>query len=40
MPGSKGHICELPEMLEEYYALRGWQNGVAPEAKLKELEIL
>jgi aldehyde:ferredoxin oxidoreductase len=40
MPGSKGHICELPEMLEEYYAARGWQNGVAPEAKLKELEIL
>ncbi len=40
MPGSKGHICELPEMLEEYYAARGWQNGVVPEAKLKELEIL
>ncbi len=40
MPGSKGHICELPEMLEEYYAARGWQNGVVPEEKLKELEII
>jgi len=40
MPGSKGHICELPEMLEEYYKARGWVNGVVPEEKLKELEIL
>ncbi len=39
-PGSKGHICELPQMLEEYYAERGWVNGVVPEAKLKELEII
>lgn len=38
--GSKGHICELPEMLEEYYSVRGWVNGVVPEAKLKELEII
>ena len=38
--GSKGQICELPEMLEEYYAVRGWVNGVVPEAKLKELEII
>jgi aldehyde:ferredoxin oxidoreductase len=38
--GSKGHICELPEMLEEYYKARGWVNGVVPESKLKELEIL
>jgi aldehyde:ferredoxin oxidoreductase len=40
MPGSEGHVCELDKMLEEYYALRGWKNGVVPEAKLKELQIL
>ncbi len=40
MPGSKGHVCELAEMLEEYYKARGWENGVVPEAKLKELGIL
>lgn len=38
--GSEGHVCELELMLEEYYALRGWENGVVPEGKLKELEIL
>jgi len=40
MPGSKGHVCELDQMLDEYYEARGWVNGVAPEAKLKELGIL
>ncbi len=40
MPGSQGHVCELDDMLAEYYAARGWENGVAPEAKLKELGIL
>ncbi len=40
MPGSKGHVCELDKMLAEYYEKRGWQNGVVPEAKLKELEII
>jgi aldehyde:ferredoxin oxidoreductase len=40
MPGSEGHVCELDLMLEEYYAARGWQNGVVPEAKLKELGII
>jgi aldehyde:ferredoxin oxidoreductase len=39
-PGSKGHVCELDLMLKEYYALRGWVNGVVPEAKLKELAII
>jgi aldehyde:ferredoxin oxidoreductase len=39
-PGSEGHVCELAQMLEKYYELRGWQNGVVPESKLKELEIL
>lgn len=40
MPGSEGHVCELDLMLEEYYTVRGWENGVVPEGKLKELEIL
>ena len=40
MKGSEGHVCELDLMLEEYYALRGWQNGVVPEAKLQELDVL
>ncbi len=40
MPGSQGHICELPEMLDEYYKARGWVNGVVPEEKLKELQIV
>jgi len=39
-PGSKGHVCELDLMLKEYYALRGWVNGVVPEGKLKELAII
>ncbi len=40
MGGSKGHVCELDLMLVEYYEKRGWVNGVVPESKLKELEIL
>ena len=40
MPGSLGHVCELDQMLKEYYEKRGWINGVVPEAKLKSLEIL
>jgi len=40
MPGSMGHVCELPQMLEEYYEKRGWVNGVVPESKLQELEII
>ena len=38
--GSMGHVCELDAMLEDYYRLRGWQNGVVPEAKLKELQVV
>jgi aldehyde:ferredoxin oxidoreductase len=38
-PGSVGHVCELDDMLAEYYTARGWDNGVVSEAKLKELEI-
>ncbi|MBI2941212.1 MAG: aldehyde ferredoxin oxidoreductase family protein [Chloroflexi bacterium] len=40
MPGSQGHVCELPEMLAEYYQARGWIDGVVPEGKLKELGII
>lgn len=40
MQGSEGHICELGAMLEEYYAARGWENGVVPQSKLEELEIV
>lgn len=39
-PGSQGQVCELDQMLAEYYEKRGWVNGVVPEAKLKELEIV
>lgn len=39
-PGSKGSVCELDLMLDEYYQERGWVEGVVPEAKLKELEII
>jgi aldehyde:ferredoxin oxidoreductase len=39
MPGSEGHICELPQMLDEYYQARGWVKGVVPEAKLADLGI-
>jgi len=36
---AKGHVVELKEMIEEYYKLRGWINGVPTAEKLKELEI-
>jgi aldehyde:ferredoxin oxidoreductase len=39
-PGSEGQVCELDQMLAEYYEKRGWKNGVVPEEKLKELEII
>jgi aldehyde:ferredoxin oxidoreductase len=37
---SAGQVCELDLMLAEYYEARGWQDGVVPEAKLKELQIV
>jgi aldehyde:ferredoxin oxidoreductase len=40
MFGSKGHVCELDQMLVEYNQARGWENGVVPETKLKELGII
>jgi aldehyde:ferredoxin oxidoreductase len=39
-PASKGHTCELNEMLEEYYEVRGWVKGIVPEEKLKALQII
>jgi aldehyde:ferredoxin oxidoreductase len=38
-PFSEGHVCELAEMLTEYYEERGWNSGVVPDEKLRELEI-
>jgi aldehyde:ferredoxin oxidoreductase len=40
LAGSKGHVSELGSMLDEYYAARGWEDGVVPDAKLRELGIL
>jgi aldehyde:ferredoxin oxidoreductase len=37
--GSKGHVCELDAMLEEYYTERGWDAGVVSEAKKAALQI-
>ncbi len=37
--GSKGQVCELDLMLAEYYAARGWVNGVVPAEKLRALDI-
>ena len=37
--GSEAVSARCDPMLAEYYAERGWVNGVVPESKLKELEI-
>ena len=39
-PGSKGHVSELGPMLDEYYAARGWDDGVAPQSKLDALGVV
>lgn len=36
---SKGQISHVPEMIDKYYELRGWVDGVPTEEKLKELGI-
>ncbi|MBO8179956.1 MAG: aldehyde ferredoxin oxidoreductase family protein [Archaeoglobus sp.] len=36
---AKGQVVELDRMKEEYYQLRGWENGVPTKEKLKELDI-
>ncbi len=38
--GSEGQVCELDKMLADYYNLRGWDNGVVSDAKLKELQVV
>jgi aldehyde:ferredoxin oxidoreductase len=35
-----GHVCELEKMKKEYYEARGWVDGVVPESKLRELQII
>ena len=40
LAGSKGHVSELDEMLAEYYTARGWREGVVPETKLAELDVV
>jgi aldehyde:ferredoxin oxidoreductase len=35
-----GHVCELDKMKKEYYEARGWVDGVVPEQKLRDLEII
>jgi len=35
-----GHVCELDKMKKEYYEARGWVDGVVPESKLRELQII
>jgi aldehyde:ferredoxin oxidoreductase len=34
---AKGQVVELEKMLDEYYTVRGWKDGIPTEAKLKEL---
>ncbi|MEE8336425.1 MAG: aldehyde ferredoxin oxidoreductase family protein, partial [Dehalococcoidia bacterium] len=38
--GAEGSVVELDEMKADYYAGRGWEDGVVPEAKLRELQII
>lgn len=33
-------VSHLDEMLDEYYRVRGWREGIVPEEKLRELEII
>ena len=37
---SAGLVSRMDIMLEEYYDVRGWKDGVVPEEKLRELEII
>ena len=34
---TKGHVHPLDKLLPQYYAVRGWENGVPTPAKLKAL---
>jgi aldehyde:ferredoxin oxidoreductase len=37
---SAGHVSRMDIMLEEYYQVRGWKDGIATEEKLRELGII
>jgi aldehyde:ferredoxin oxidoreductase len=38
--GARGNVCELDQMLPEYYQKRGWdQDGIPTEEKLQQLRI-
>lgn len=37
---SAGHVSRIDIMLDEYYEVRGWKDGVVPTEKLRELGIL
>ncbi|MBM4760779.1 aldehyde ferredoxin oxidoreductase family protein [Bacillus sp. B15-48] len=37
---SAGHVSRMDIMLDEYYQVRGWKDGVVPAEKLRELGIL
>ncbi|WP_102348526.1 aldehyde ferredoxin oxidoreductase family protein [Bacillus sp. Marseille-P3661] len=37
---SKGMVSRMDIMLDEYYQVRGWKDGVVTKEKLKELEII
>ena len=37
---SKGLVSRMDIMLDEYYQVRGWRDGVVSDEKLKELEIV
>lgn len=37
---SAGLVSRMDIMLDEYYAARGWKDGIVPEEKLRELGIL
>lgn len=37
---STGYVSRMDIMLEEYYQVRGWKDGLVPEEKLRELGII
>jgi len=37
--GSEGALVELDQLKDEYYEVRGWEDGVVPDEKLDELGI-
>jgi aldehyde:ferredoxin oxidoreductase len=37
---NEGELCELDQMKEEYYDERGWVDGIVPDERLDELDIV